>query len=58
MALRFKFAKHGQSGTEISEILPQLAKIVDDICLVISVHTDQFNHAPAQRRRTCLDLSS
>ncbi len=45
---RFKFAKHGKSGTEISEVLPHLAKVVDDICLVRSVTTDQFNHAPAQ----------
>ncbi len=45
---RFKFAKHGQSGAEISEVLPHLAKIVDDVCLVKSVKTDQFNHAPAQ----------
>ena len=41
---RFKFAKHGQSGAEVSEMLPHLAKIVDDICLIRSVHTDQFNH--------------
>ena len=45
---RFKFNKHGQSGTEIADVLPHLAKIVDDICLIRSVHTDQFNHAPAQ----------
>jgi hypothetical protein len=45
---RFKFARHGQSGAEIADILPHLAKIVDDICIVKSVHTDQFNHAPAQ----------
>ena len=45
---RFKFAKHGQSGAELSEMLPHLAKIADDICLVKSVKTDQFNHAPAQ----------
>ncbi|HEY7314676.1 MAG TPA: DUF1501 domain-containing protein [Gemmataceae bacterium] len=45
---RFKFAKHGQCGAELSEMLPHLAKVVDDICLVKSVHTDQFNHAPAQ----------
>jgi uncharacterized protein (DUF1501 family) len=44
----FKFAKHGESGAELSEALPHLAKVVDDICLVKSVHTDQFNHAPAQ----------
>ncbi len=45
---QFKFAKYGESGAELSEVLPQLAKIVDEITLVKSVHTDQFNHAPAQ----------
>jgi uncharacterized protein (DUF1501 family) len=45
---RFKFAKHGQCGAELSEMLPHLAGVVDDICLIKSVHTDQFNHAPAQ----------
>ena len=45
---RFKFARHGQCGAELSEMTPHLAGIVDDICLVKSVHTDQFNHAPAQ----------
>ena len=45
---RFKFAKHGQSGAELSEMLPHLAKVVDDIAILKAVHTDQFNHAPAQ----------
>ncbi len=45
---QFKFARHGQSGAEISEMLPYLAKIADEICLVKSCKTDQFNHAPAQ----------
>jgi len=45
---RYKFAKHGQCGAEISEIMPHLAGIADDICLVKSCKTDQFNHAPAQ----------
>src|ERR671921_658500 len=45
---RFKFARHGQSGAELSEMLPHLAKVVDDICIVKSVKTDQFNHAPGQ----------
>ncbi len=45
---QFAFARHGQSGAEISEMLPWLAKIADEICLVKSVKTDQFNHAPAQ----------
>lgn len=45
---RFKFARHGQSGAELSEMLPHLAEVVDDICLIKSMKTDQFNHAPAQ----------
>jgi uncharacterized protein (DUF1501 family) len=45
---RFKFAKHGQSGAELSEMLPHLAGVVDDICIIKSMKTEQFNHAPAQ----------
>ncbi|MGI8977775.1 MAG: DUF1501 domain-containing protein [Pirellulaceae bacterium] len=45
---KFKFAKHGQSGAELSELLPHLAKVVDEIAIVKSLHTDAFNHAPAQ----------
>ena len=45
---RFRFAKHGQSAAEVSEMLPNLAKVVDDIAFVRSVHTDLFNHSPAQ----------
>jgi len=45
---RMSFARHGQSGAEISSAMPHLAKIADDICLIRSMHTDQFNHAPAQ----------
>ena len=45
---RFKFAKHGQCGAELGETLPHLARIVDDIAIVKSMRTDQFNHAPAQ----------
>ncbi|HKQ40476.1 MAG TPA: DUF1501 domain-containing protein, partial [Verrucomicrobiae bacterium] len=43
-----KFAKHGQCGMELSSLLPHLATIADDVALVKSMHTDQFNHAPAQ----------
>src|SRR5436190_23012583 len=43
-----KFAKHGQSGAELSTMLPHLAEVADDICIVKSMFTDQFNHAPAQ----------
>jgi hypothetical protein len=45
---KFKFARHGSSGAEISELLPQTATIVDDIAIVRSMVTDAFNHAPAQ----------
>lgn len=45
---KFKFSKHGQSGQEISELLPHLATIADDIAIVRSMTTDAFNHAPAQ----------
>ncbi len=45
---RFKFVKQGQCGAQIADILPHLGKIVDEICMIKSVKTDQFNHAPAQ----------
>jgi uncharacterized protein (DUF1501 family) len=48
MGPRFKFKKAGKCGAELAEVLPHLAEVVDDICLVRSVRTDQFNHAPAQ----------
>lgn len=43
-----QFAKHGKSGIELSQLLPHLATVVDDIAVVRSMYTDQFNHAPAQ----------
>ncbi len=48
LASPFRFAKHGQSGAEVSELLPHLVKVVDDIAIIRSMHTTQFNHAPAQ----------
>lgn len=45
---KFKFAKYGQSGSEISEILPHTAKLADQLTILKSLHTDAFNHAPAQ----------
>jgi len=45
---KFKFARHGQCGAELSELLPGLAKVVDDIAIVRSMTTDAFNHAPGQ----------
>ncbi|HEV7926592.1 MAG TPA: DUF1501 domain-containing protein, partial [Verrucomicrobiae bacterium] len=47
-ASRFNFARHGQCGAELSEALPHLAEVVDDIAIVNSMTTTAFNHAPAQ----------
>jgi len=43
-----KFARHGQCGMEVSELLPHTAKMVDDVCWVRSCTTDVFNHGPAK----------
>lgn len=48
LAPKFKFSKHGQSGAELSELLPHLATVVDDVAIVRSLVTDAFNHAPGQ----------
>ena len=48
LAGQFQFAKHGQSGQYISELLPHFAKVVDKAAVIRTVHTEQFNHAPAQ----------
>ncbi len=45
---KFTFAKHGQSGAELSELLPHLAEVADDIAIVKGMATDAFNHAPGQ----------
>lgn len=45
---RYRFDKHGQSGAEMSELLPHLARVADDLCIIRSMKTDAFNHAPAQ----------
>jgi hypothetical protein len=43
----FGFSQHGQSGTWVSELFPHIASIVDDICVIRTVHTDAINHDPA-----------
>jgi hypothetical protein len=43
----FKFAKHGQSGIEVSEIYPEVASCIDDICVLRSLHTNNPNHEPS-----------
>ncbi len=45
---KFKFARYGQSGAELSELLPYTARVADDLCIIKSMTTDAFNHAPAQ----------
>jgi len=45
---KFNLPRHGQSGTELSELLPHLATVVDDIAVVKGMVTDAFNHAPGQ----------
>lgn len=44
---KYKFAQYGQSGMWISELLPNLAKMADDLCFVRSMHTEAINHEPA-----------
>lgn len=43
----FRFARHGQSGAWVSELLPHTAGIVDELCVVRSMHTEAINHDPA-----------
>jgi hypothetical protein len=43
----FKFQQHGESGAWISEVLPHLANVADDLCFVKSLHTTAINHDPA-----------
>lgn len=44
----YQFKQHGQSGQWMSELLPHMATVADDISVIRTMHTDQFNHAPAQ----------
>lgn len=43
----FKFNQHGQSGMWMSELMPHLSTVVDDLCMIRSVHTEAINHDPA-----------
>ncbi|MAS95357.1 MAG: sulfatase [Verrucomicrobiales bacterium] len=44
----YEFIKHGQSGNELSELLPNLGTVADEMCIIKSMHTTEFNHGPAQ----------
>lgn len=50
---RFQFRRHGQSGTEISELLPKTAELADEICVVRSMVSDSVDHDPAQSLLLC-----
>lgn len=47
MPTKYSFGRHGECGMELSELLPHTAGVVDDICLIRSVHTEAINHDPA-----------
>jgi len=47
MAVPFRFRRHGHSGLEFSELVPNLARHADDLCILRSMHTDNPNHSPA-----------
>jgi hypothetical protein len=42
----FKFAKYGDNGTDVSELYPELTRVIDEICLLRSMYTDNPNHEP------------
>src|SRR5262245_34768340 len=44
---KYKFAQHGKSGMWVSELFPNKAKMVDDLCFIRSMHTEAINHEPA-----------
>ena len=43
-----KFTKYGQCGMELSDFLPQMGTVADDMCFIRSMHTEAFNHHPGQ----------
>ena len=45
---KYKFHPQGQSGIELSELLPHTSQLADEMCLIRSLHTEAVNHAPAQ----------
>src|SRR6266446_3248114 len=44
---KYKFAQHGQNGMWVTELLPNTAKMVDEMCFIRSMHTEAINHEPA-----------
>ncbi len=53
LASPYQFKKYGQSGIEVSEIFPNVAKHVDDMCIIRSMHADVPNHEPSLMLMNC-----
>ncbi len=53
MGTKRKFHKHGQCGMELSELIPHIGSVADELLLIRSMHTDQFNHHPGQLMMQC-----
>ena len=45
---KYRFRKCGESGLQLSNLLPNLQSVADELCVIKSLHTDEFNHGPAQ----------
>jgi hypothetical protein len=48
MGTQFRFRRYGESGLELSEKLPHIGSVADELCVIRSLHTEHFNHGPAQ----------
>ena len=48
LGTRYRFRRHGESGLEMSELLPHLSGVADEMAVIKSLRTEHFNHAPAQ----------
>ena len=53
MGTKRTFKKYGQSGMEFSDIVPHLGSVADDVLMVRSMHSDEFNHHPGQLQMQC-----
>jgi len=53
MGTQREFKQHGESGMWFSDLLPNIAQCADDICMINSMHSDQFNHHPGQLLMQC-----
>lgn len=52
-ATKRTWTKHGECGMELSDMLPHLGGVADDLCLIRSMHSEQFNHHPGQLLMQC-----